>query len=156
MMTLVQAFALVKAKRDVSLVILGKGPEKQRIEELVSDLGLGQDVHLVGFDSNPYKWVKAAAVFVSSSKEEGFPNVIAEALALGSTIVATDCPGDTGELLGHGKWGRLVPVNNAERMAEAILDALDEKKSLDVGTRAEDFLPSKITSAYLKVLLPDL
>lgn len=152
--TLIKAFYIVKGHRQVSLVIIGKGPERQKIEDLISHLGLSENVHLVGFDTNPYKWMAAAAVFVSSSTAEGFPNVIAEALALGRPIVATDCPGDTAELLGHGKWGRLVPVGDPGAMADAILAALDDSDSTDGQIRAADFSPSKITSAYLNVLLP--
>lgn len=153
METLIKAFQIVKAQRRVSLAIIGKGPEQHRIESLISDLGLDEDVHLAGFDANPYKWVAAAAVFVSSSTGEGFPNVIAEALALGRSIVATDCPGDTAELLGHGRWGRLVPVGDPGHMADAILAALDDPIPPDGRIRAAEFSPSKTASAYLNVLL---
>jgi glycosyltransferase involved in cell wall biosynthesis len=98
----------------------------------------------------------AAAVFVSSSTGEGFPNVVAEALALGGSIVATDCPGDTAELLGHGKWGRLVPVGDPGRMAVAILAALGDPNPPDGRIRAADFSPASAAEAYLKVLLPGL
>jgi glycosyltransferase involved in cell wall biosynthesis len=151
--TLIKAFEMVKAQRQVSLVIIGKGPERKKIEALISNLGLNENVHLPGFDTNPYKWIAAATVFVSSSTGEGFPNVIAEALALGRPIVATDCAGDTAELLGHGKWGRLVPVGDPERMAEGILASLDDPNSPDGRIRAADFSSSVITSAYLNVLL---
>jgi glycosyltransferase involved in cell wall biosynthesis len=154
MATLIKAFARVKAKRQAHLVIIGKGAEEARLERLICDLGLSASVSLPGFDSNPYKWMSAAAVFVSSSTEEGFPNVVAEALALGRSVVATDCPGDTARLLGHGKWGRLVPVGDPERMADAILRALDDPDPPDGRVRAADFAPAKITSAYLDVLLP--
>lgn len=153
--TVVRAFKIVKARRKASLILVGKGPEQQEIERLVSDLGLSDDVHLPGFDINPYKWISAATVFVSSSTGEGFPNVIAEALALDRLIVATDCPGDTAELLEYGKWGRLVPVGDPERMADAILAALDDPNPPVGRVRAADFAPSKITSAYLNVLLPN-
>jgi len=159
--TLIRAFALVKAKRQASLVLVGKVEgensvgERDKIEKLISDLELGANVHLPGFDANPYKWIAAAAVFVSSSTAEGFSNVIAEALALGRPIVATDCPGDTAELLQHGKWGRLVPVGDPERMADAILAALDDPNPPNGRIRAADFTPSNSTSAYLKALLPN-
>lgn len=154
--TLIKAFATVKAQRQAHLVIIGKGAEGHKIESLISDLGLSANVHFPGFDANPYKWMAAATVFVSSSTGEGFPNVIAEALALGRPIVATDCPGDTAELLGHGKWGRLVPVGDPERMADAIQVTLDDPYPPDGRVRAADFSPSKITSAYLNVLLPKI
>ncbi|MCI0422990.1 MAG: glycosyltransferase, partial [Acidobacteria bacterium] len=154
--TLIGAFATVKAHRQAHLVIIGKGPEELELERLISRLGLTANVHLLGFDANPYKWMAAAAVFASSSTEEGFPNVVAEALALRRSIVATDCPGDTAELLGHGKWGRVVPVGDPGRMADAILAALDDPNPPDGRIRAADFSPARTVDAYLKVLLPGL
>ncbi len=154
--TLIKAFATVKAQRQAHLLIIGKGAEGHEIEGLISILGLSANVHLLGFDVNPYKWMAAATVFVSSSTAEGFPNVIAEALALGRSIVATDCPGDTAELLGHGKWGRLVPVGDSEHMANAILAALDDPNPSDGRIRAADFSPASTVGTYLKVLLPGI
>lgn len=153
MTTLVRAFGAVRAQREAKLVILGSGPERAALEALIAQLGLRDDVHLPGFDANPYKWMAAAAVFVSSSTEEGFPNVIAEALALRRPVVATDCPGDTAELLAHGKWGRLVPVGDAPRMAEAIRAALADAAVPDGRIRAAEFSPVHTASAYLDVLL---
>jgi glycosyltransferase involved in cell wall biosynthesis len=154
--TLIKAFAYVKQQREAQLVIVGKGLEEPRIASLILALHLGEHVHLLGFDPNPYKWIAAAKVVVSSSTGEGFPNVIAEALALGRAIVATDCPGDTAELLQHGKWGRLVPVGDSRSMAAAILAALEDTSPPDGRIRAADFSPSKTTVAYLNVLLPEL
>lgn len=152
--TLIKAFARVRAQRPAKLVIIGKGAEQGRIEALIAELGITDDVHLPGFDANPYKWMAVATVFVSASTGEGFPNVIAEALALGRPVVATDCPGDTAELLGHGQWGRLVPVGDPERMAAAIVAAMDDRHPADGRIRAADFSPVKNTSAYLEFLLP--
>jgi glycosyltransferase involved in cell wall biosynthesis len=152
--TLIKAFATVKLQRRASLVIIGKGAEERKIKNLISVLGLNADVYLPGFDANPYKWMAAATVVVSSSTAEGFPNVVAEALALGRSVVATDCPSDTAELLGHGKWGRLVPVGDPERMAEAMLASLDDPNPPDGRIRAADFSPASTVGEYLKVLLP--
>lgn len=156
METLIRAFAIVRESRDAVLAILGKGPEQPFLQKLILELGLLEYVKLLGFDVNPYKWLAISSVFVSSSTEEGFPNVIAEALALGRTIVATDCPGDTAELLANGKWGRLVPVRDPIKMAKAILEALDDKDPPNSRIRAEHFSPSRVTSAYLDVLLPQI
>jgi glycosyltransferase involved in cell wall biosynthesis len=97
--------------------------------------------------------MKQASVLVSSSVTEGCPNQVLEGLALGIPIVATDCPGDTAEILGHGKWGRLVPVADPARMAKAILATLDDPNPPDGTLRAADFSPEKTTHAYLNVLL---
>ena len=153
MATLIRAFALVRQQKEADLAIVGKGGEEKNIKGLVSDLGLSACVRLPGFDVNPYRWIEAASVVVSASTAEGFPNVVAEALALDRSIVATDCPGDTAEVLQHGKWGRLVPVGDAARMAAAILAALHDRRRADGRLRAADFAPEKVTSAYLNVLL---
>jgi glycosyltransferase involved in cell wall biosynthesis len=155
--TLVRAFAIVKSRRKVRLAIVGAHPEtveRHKIESLIAQLDLTEHVHLAGFDANPFKWMRRAAVLVSSSITEGCPNQLLEGLALGVPIVATDCPGDTAELLQHGKWGRLVPVADPQRMAEAILATLDDASPPRGYLRAADFAPAKVTAAYLNVLLP--
>lgn len=157
--TLVRAFGVVRAKRDVRLAIVGEDyqpAERENIERLISDLQLAEHVYLSGFDPNPYKWMQRAAVLVSSSITEGCPNQLLEALALGIPIVATDCPGDTAVLLEHGRWGRLVPVGDPASMAAAILASLDDPAPPDGRIRAAYFAPARTVSAYLKVLLPDL
>ena len=158
--TLIKAVAIVRAIRPVRLALIGDelvqgdGSEKERLRQLTVNLGLFDHVLFAGFDPNPYKWMSAAAVFVSSSTAEGFPNVIAEALAVGCPVVATDCPGDTAKLLEDGRWGRLVPVGNPESMATAILEALDDPSPSDGLMRAANFSPSKIVREYLQVLIP--
>lgn len=155
-LTLVKAFAIVKRQRnDVRLVILGEGAERNKIEKMIADLGLGGDIYLPGFDVNPFRWMRRSAVLVSSSLTEGCPNHLLEALSLGVPIVATDCPGDTAELLGHGRWGRLVPVRDPASMSTAILASLDESNPPQGRIRAQDFTPEKTTRAYMNVLLPD-
>lgn len=122
--TLIRAFALVRKETPCRLVILGEGEERQRLEEIIKDLGIEHDVDLPGFVSNPYKYMKRAAVFVLSSKWEGFGNVLAEAMAVGTPVVSTDCPSGPREILENGKYGPLVPVGDVKGMAEAIKLAL--------------------------------
>ena len=153
-LTLVKAFSIVKAQRNARLVILGEGAERKKIEKTILDLGLSADVYLPSFDANPFRWMRRSAVLVSSSVTEGCPNHLLEALSLGVSIVATDCPGDTSELLGHGRWGRLVPVGDPASMASAILASLDDPDPPFGRIRAMDFTPEKTMRAYLDVLLP--
>jgi glycosyltransferase involved in cell wall biosynthesis len=82
-------------------------------------------VALPGFVKNPYKYMKRAAVFVLSSRWEGFGMVLVEAMALGTPVVSTDCPSGPAEILKGGKWGRLVPVGNVDALAQAILRTLE-------------------------------
>jgi len=152
--TLIQAFARVRKQRQARLLILGEGEEREKLEDLVRRLGLVGDVALPGFVHNPYAYMKRAAVFVLSSRWEGLPNVLIEALALGTPVVATDCPSGPREILEDGKWGRLVPVGDVEKMAEAILATLQapERPSIPKSALAR-FELSEVVRQYLEVLL---
>lgn len=123
--TLLRAFASVRAVRPARLVILGEGRMRASLERLVVELGLADDVALPGFAANPFAWMARSACVVSSSRFEGFSNVLAEALAVGATIVSTDCPEGPREVLADGAFGRLVPVGNPEALGGAIVAALD-------------------------------
>ena len=115
--TLVRAFAKLRRERPARLVILGEGRHRARLEALAAELGVAADVALPGFTPNPYAWMARADLFVLSSAWEGSPNVLTEALALGTPSVATDCPSGPREVLDGGRYGPLVPVGDAERWA---------------------------------------
>ena len=150
--TLIRAFALVRKKRAARLMILGEGEERPKLEALVRELGLEREVTLPGFVDNPYKYMKRAAVFVLSSKWEGFGNVLVEAMALGTPVVSTDCPSGPAEILENGRWGRLVPVGDVYALAEAIIETLDEEHHPDVANRAKDFAVELAVEKYINVL----
>ena len=103
--TLIRAFARVVATRPARLVILGEGTERASLTALAASLGIGQAVEFVGFRSNPFAYMSNADVFVLSSRYEGSPNVLIQAMACGTPVVSTDCPGGSREILEHGKWG---------------------------------------------------
>jgi glycosyltransferase involved in cell wall biosynthesis len=153
--TLVRAFSMVRSRRDCRLVILGEGPDREALEALIGELDLRRDVLLPGFADNPFAWMRHARVFVSSSRHEGCPNALMEALACGVPVVSTDCIGGSSEVLEGGKWGRLVPVGNPDAMAAAILATLESPAHPDVRRRASDFGPARIAGDYIRVLLPD-
>jgi glycosyltransferase involved in cell wall biosynthesis len=152
--TLVQAFSLIRARRECRLVILGDGPERGNLESIVSQLGLQRDVLLAGFVGNPFSWMRRARVFVSSSLTEGCPNALMQALACGVPVVSTDCIGGSAEVLEGGKWGRLVATRDAGAMASAIVATLESEQHPDVRQRAQDFGHERIVQQYLRILLP--
>lgn len=118
--TLIHAFALLRRERPARLVILGEGPDRGALEELVRELAVADDVALPGFVDNPYAYLSRAAVLALSSIYEGLPTVIIEALALGTPVVSTDCPSGPREILEDGDLGSLVPVGDPAALAAAI------------------------------------
>jgi glycosyltransferase involved in cell wall biosynthesis len=123
--TLLRAFAALRQQRPARLIILGEGPERGALLSLAEQLGMAQDVALPGFSINPVAWMARAALFVLSSRYEGSPNVLIEALACGTPAVSTDCPHGPREILDHGRWGRLVPVGDVPALAAAMAVTLD-------------------------------
>ena len=122
--TLIRAFAKVQKLQSARLLILGSGQEQAHLNQIVHKLNLEKDVAIPGFAKNPYNYMKQAAVLVLSSAWEGLPNVLIEAMALGTPVVATNCPSGPEEILDRGKYGKLVPVGEDNKMAEAILSVL--------------------------------
>jgi glycosyltransferase involved in cell wall biosynthesis len=118
--TLLQAFRLLRSKMPARLIILGEGEERGRLEALRDALGLAGDVDLHGFVENPYAYMSRADAFVLSSRWEGLPTVLIEALACGCPVVATDCPSGPREILEGGKHGELVTVGDAAALCDAM------------------------------------
>ena len=152
--TLIRAFELVRRERPARLMILGEGEERPQLEALIKELGLQEDVALPGFVDNPYAYMAQAAVFVLSSAWEGLPTVLIEAMACGCPVVSTDCPSGPAEILENGKYGPLIPVGDADKLAEAIRIVFDKPLESDVlCRRANLFSLEKIFEEYLALLL---
>ncbi len=124
MLDLIHAFRRVRDSQRSRLLILGEGSDRARLESEILRLNLRQDVALPGFSSNPFPFMKRASVFVLASHYEGLPNVLIQALGLGTPVVATDCESGPAEILEGGRWGRLVPLGSIEALAEAIEQSL--------------------------------
>jgi glycosyltransferase involved in cell wall biosynthesis len=151
--TLLRAFSLVRQNRPCRLIILGEGPERVRLTALSDSLGVGEDVDLPGFDPNPYPYFASAGVFVLSSRFEGLPGALIQALACGTPIVSTDCPSGPSEILGEGAYGRLVPVGDPETMANAILETLSSPP-IDVPDQAwASFTAEEAVAGYEEAIL---
>jgi len=122
---LIKAFDLVRRKIPARLIILGEGTERSTLERLIDSSGLQGVVDLSGFHLNPFAFMKKASVFVLSSKWEGLPGVLIQALACGCPVVSTDCYSGPSEILNGGQYGQLVPVGDVEAMASAIVAVLE-------------------------------
>ena len=151
--TLLRAFAEVLRSRQARLLILGEGPEHENLLALAVLLGVSQQVDLPGFKVNPFAYMSKARVFALSSRYEGFPNVLVQAMACGTPVVSTDCRSGPREILEDGKWGRLVPVGDWHSMAEAIIDTLDNPvPSNRLISRASVYSADASIDRYLEVL----
>ncbi|HKY92800.1 MAG TPA: glycosyltransferase [Nevskiaceae bacterium] len=148
---LLRAFAQVRAQRSVRLIILGEGKERPNLEALVGELGLQDSVQLPGRVPWTAPWFARADVFVLSSRREGLPAVLIEALSVGLPVVATRCPSGPEEILQDGRLGRLVEVGDVDGLARAIEAALDDP-SPDrdaLRSRAAEFSLDRALEQYL-------
>mgnify|MGYP005755539295 CR=1 FL=1 len=133
---LIEAIApIVKRHRNVFLSILGEERYetgyRDFLQSKIDALGMAEHVRLVGYKENPYPYYKAANVFVMSSRKEGFPNVVLEALYLKTPVIATDCVDFTG-VIQDGVNGFIVPKDNVAALSDALQKALSYQFRMDV------------------------
>ncbi|MCK8503422.1 glycosyltransferase [Myxococcus fulvus] len=155
---LIRAHALARQQGvDHHLLILGVGSLEAELKALARSLGVESSVFMPGFASNPHALMRRAAVFALSSRFEGLPMVLLEALALGCPVVSTDCPSGPAEVLENGRHGVLVPVEDAPALAQALARAVsDEVHRKDLArkarARAEELSSAKALGAWEALL----
>jgi glycosyltransferase involved in cell wall biosynthesis len=152
---LIQAFKKVRQSTPARLLILGDGEEREKLAALIHQLGLEKDASLPGFDHNPYKYMAHASVFALSSRWEGLPTVLVEALYCGARLVSTDCPSGPREILHGGQFGKLVPVGDVDALSKAILDSLHDGKAQPPEESWQPFELDVVVDQYLKLLTGD-
>ncbi|HVR89995.1 MAG TPA: glycosyltransferase [Novosphingobium sp.] len=152
---LIDAFARVAAQRDAVLAIVGVGQEQAALEARIVALGLTGKVLLGGFTTTPGDWYAGADLFALSSNDEGFGNVLVEALHFGLPVVSTDCPTGPREILEDGRWGTLVSPSDPDALAAAITLTLDDPGSATGRReRAGEFSIQRALDAYEALLFP--
>jgi len=150
---LIMAVKEVNKTVSVRLIILGEGPFRGELENLINREGLAGIVRLLGYQDNPLKFYSNADVFVLSSYVEGLPNVLVEAMMCGCTPVATDCPTGPREVLQGGKYGYLVPMHDPKSMAVAIKKALRNPIPIQSLIEAvEPFSDEEVIRKYKRIL----
>ena len=155
--TLIRAFARVAETRPCRLMILGRGHKHEELLKLADTLGISDRVLLPGFIENPFAYVSRCALFVLSSRWEGSPNVLTEALALGTPVVATNCRSGPYEITQAGQYGRLVPVGDVEAMSQAINETLDNPPDAEwLKSAVVEYTMERSARSYLAAMGLDL
>jgi glycosyltransferase involved in cell wall biosynthesis len=158
---LIEAFSMLHLKHpETRLHIIGSGELKEKISELVKLKNLEQAVSLPGFQKNPYSFIKKADCYVMSSKWEGFPNALAEAMFLNGHVVSTDCPTGPADIITHEHDGLLSPNDDAEKLSEnleRILYDKDLRELLCHNSRISirRFDEKKMVETYRKIIEED-
>jgi glycosyltransferase involved in cell wall biosynthesis len=150
---LLHAMTLVRSDRPWRLALVGDGSERATLEAFVRDHHLSQRTTFTGFVTDPFAWMMRASVAVCSSIYEGFGNAVVEALACGTPVVSTDCPYGPREILQDGRYGTLVPVDDAPSLASAIEDALErpvDRKTLM--KRGFDYTSERAAHSFLEIV----
>ena len=151
--TLIAAFSIIHATLHAKLVIIGDGPLRNKLLNLIDQLDLHHCVDLPGYDIDLNPWYHSADLFVLSSRWEGFGNVIVEALEHGLPVVSTDCPSGPAEILENGRYGNLVAVGDKDALAASIIDAVNNPIDSDtLKQRASDFSVDKISNEYIEYI----
>lgn len=137
---------VVEIKPEIRLFIIGDGPLYKDLLSLKKQLDIDNEVNLLGFKSNPYPYMKNADLYVLSSRREGFPNTLLEALACNTKVVATDCESGPKEILLDERFGLLANVDDENSLFIKINDYISlENRSTN---RAEDFEIRQIIVEY--------
>ncbi|NNC23968.1 glycosyltransferase [Salinisphaera sp. USBA-960] len=121
---LLRAVAIARRTQALRLIVVGTGRLRRRLERLAAKLGISEHVDFMGFVANPYPLIAAADLFALSSRWEGAPTIVTEAVALGRKVVATRCGSGPGEILADNPYARIVPVGVPKQFAAAVTEAL--------------------------------
>jgi glycosyltransferase involved in cell wall biosynthesis len=148
--TLLHAFSIARRRREMRLIILGHSDaaETPRLKGRVEELSLGDDVDFVPATANPFAYMSAASVVALPSLWEGSSNVLLEAMACGTPVVASRTAGDAKHVLGSGDYGILVDPRNVEELAAALLRQTGSQKIVP-GERARSFDWKEALSQYI-------
>jgi glycosyltransferase involved in cell wall biosynthesis len=125
---LLKAINLIKSKLKVFLIIIGKGQNYKKLKKYIYENNLHNQVKLVGYKKNPFQYIKQSDIFLLSSRYEGSPNVLVEALILRKYVISTDCPTGPKEILKNGKYGKIFKVGDYKMLSQLILNSKNEFK----------------------------
>jgi len=134
---------------DARAILVGRGPEREKLERTARERDIEDTVSFVGYVDNPYSYMAGADVMLLSSRYEGLPTVLIEALACGCPVVSTDCPSGPDTILAGGRYGPLAPVGDDSGLADAVLATLaDPPDRSTLVDRARNFSPDTVLDEY--------
>ena len=157
-LTLVRAYKFVKENGiQDKLYIIGDGPSKEEIINEIKKLSLEENIKLIGLSKNPYIWLKNSKLFVHSSKYEGLPTVLIEALICNKMIISSNCPTGPKEILKNESCGKLFEVGNIKELGDYLIEFLANKNNRElyeknVILRKEEFNKNKVIKEYEKLI----
>jgi N-acetylgalactosamine-N,N'-diacetylbacillosaminyl-diphospho-undecaprenol 4-alpha-N-acetylgalactosaminyltransferase len=142
--------ALAIMKEEATLILVGDGSEMDVLKALAKELGIENRTLFVGGQDNPYKYMSKAAIYLSASNSEGFPNALVEAMICGCAIVSTDCPSGPREILApesdilslmkegieYAPYGTLVAVDDTVALSESLDTLLSDYTKIEAYQKA--------------------
>lgn len=154
--TLIQGYKLyIKNGGKYKLYIVGDGPDKNKIYDMIEKEGLEKNIILLGQMKNPYIWMKNAKLFIHSSFYEGFGLVLVEAMICGKVVLSFDCPVGPTEILSKGNCGVLFKTGDKKDLAEKLLKLTNEELFLyqeKIKSRIEEFKMENVIKEYEKLI----
>ncbi|MGL5123926.1 MAG: glycosyltransferase [Fusobacteriaceae bacterium] len=156
--TLLKAFEILKNNKiNKKLYIVGDGPNEKDIKKIVQELKLEEIVKFIGLTKNPYVWIKNSIFFIHSSKYEGLPTVLIEAMICNKIVISSDCPTGPREILDNGKCGILYPVGDYKSLASEVINILNDgvkinKLLIKLKERRKEFNRVKVIKEYEKLI----
>lgn len=151
----------VKILRDkgikINFYMVGDGKEKEHLISLIKKYSLEEQIYILGIKRNPFIWLKNATAFVHASYGEGLPNVLIEAMAVNTPIVAYDCPTGPNDILNAGDCGVLIEMGNIPELSKGIEKIITDKKYCDelkekMKIRIEDFAVEKSINRMIEMI----
>tara|TARA_B100000900_G_scaffold79224_1_gene63671 strand:+ start:3278 stop:4375 length:1098 start_codon:yes stop_codon:yes gene_type:complete len=156
--SLIKSINLLKKKyKNIKVLLIGSGEKKQDIKNLIDQLKLNKYFKVLDFKKNPYPYIKKSDIFILSTKFEGLPNVLLEAITLNKLVISSNCPTGPSEILDNGNGGLLFKVKDHKQLSQKIIFAIENrkkcsKKILFAKKRLRRFDLSKNLNKYFIVL----
>ena len=152
---LIDIISLIPSKHNFKLLIIGDGPLLESAKSHAEYLGMSDKVLFLGFKNNPYKYLKYSDIYLSTSKFEGMGNSIVEALYFGLDVISYKSPGGINEVLGDGKFGKIIHYGKKELFANHLINNLKKKNSSNSESllkHLEMFNSNKVANQFIKVI----